>query len=175
MNPRSPILLLTCVVACSSPTATFTDPTQPAPPPEMPPPDGRVEGEPWSLITTQKAVHGPALTICWETPDGSAVTWEMAVARSGDEVKFVYDVRNWPTDAVELRGRVNTVSFVAKSPPSSGKMPCHGIQQSVVFSSQVTGEFSADGASIIGTEVWTYKLSNKKVVSIEFEWRGSRK
>jgi hypothetical protein len=96
--------------------------------------------------------------------------WVLDVRRSATEVRLLYDVRNFPTDHIELVGVQDGDAFTATA-SFPGAQPCTG---RYVFDSRVAGQFSADGNTITAKETWTYRLDSGDAIVVAFDWSAAR-
>jgi hypothetical protein len=153
--------LLTAGCGAGSPVAPVPAASTPSVPVASPAPL-------WGLRTTVTSVTGPSCFSALQV--GRSVDWVLDVRRSGTEVRLLYDVRNFPTDHIELVGVQDGDAFTA-STSFRGAQPCTG---TYVFDSRVAGQFSADGNTITATETWTYRLDSGDAIVVAFDWSATR-
>jgi hypothetical protein len=104
---------------------------------------------------------------------GTSTDWLMAIQRSGESIRLVYDVRNFPFLDVTHAGKVMADDVVAASEGWSGAFGCGGVRYEFRFKAKVAGRFSADGRTLSGAEVWSYRLTSGDTVSLHFDWSAS--
>jgi hypothetical protein len=156
-------VLLVLSIACAdaalptAPTATSSTPT--------PSPSNAY----WTLTTTLTDVTGRHVCPHWPFEIGKSVGWLLDVKRSGNAVTLVYDVRNIPTDHLELVGTLSGNNFEASS-AYPGYQPCGGVRFDYDFESRVAGQFSADGNRITARETWSYRAASGDAFVFHFDW-----
>ena len=133
-----------------------------------------VAGERWNLTTTLTSLEGPE--VCWapRTNVGTSVQWLMAIQRDGTSIHLLYDVRNWPTDAVEHFGTVEGDTFEAASRSWTTSLLCGAARSEYQFEAHVSGRFSADGRSLTATEVWSYRPTSGATIRFHFDWTATQ-
>ncbi len=135
----------------------------------------RVPGARWLLTTTLTSISGPTGVFCGRRPVdiGNSITWLMALQRSGQFISFDYDVRNWPTDDEQLVGTVIGNDFTAAMTqditPLTG--PCFPRLYGR-FAASASGPFE-NASSLVGEEVWSYRLTSGEWVSLHFDWHAA--
>jgi hypothetical protein len=125
----------------------------------------------WWLRTTLTSVAGPPTCFDFRGAVGRSIDAVLAVRRDGEAITLTYDVRNYPTDHLELVGRVHDDRFEA-SASWHGYQPCGGQRVDYEFGSYVTGQISEDGRSIVASERWTYRLAPAQEVVLWFAWEA---
>ena len=171
MRPAVQLVLLWGVFAygCESgrpPLApTPIGPTAAASPTPFPPPANPY----WLLTTTLTQTTGQHVCPHWQPVVGRSVDWLMEVRRSGNTLTLVYDVRNVPTDHLELVGTINNDAFEAGA-SYTGYMPCGGPRLDYLFESRVAGRFSSDGTRISARETWSYRVASGDAFVYYFDW-----
>jgi hypothetical protein len=101
---------------------------------------------------------------------GKSADWLMAVQRSGESVRLVYDVRNFPFVDVNHVGKVVADEVVATSEGWTGAHACDGVRYEFRFEANMVGRFSPDGGALSGKEVWSYRLASGETVTMHFDW-----
>lgn len=133
----------------------------------------------WNLTTVLTSATGP--DNCFTERQvylgiPRSISWQLAVTRTGNAVTFDYDVRNYPTDDLQLTGTIDGNTFTANSvtQPSSFP-PCpDGTVLSGTFDSTVSGQFSDDGKHVIAKEIWSYHFSTGEV-RMSLDWSADQR
>jgi hypothetical protein len=125
----------------------------------------------WNLTTTLVDVTGRSVCPHWPLEIGRSAEWLLDVRRTNNALTLVYDVRNIPTDHLELVGRLNGDAFEA-SMAYPGYQPCGGSQLVYDFESRVSGQFSADGTRISARETWSYRVASGDALVMSFDWNA---
>ena len=128
----------------------------------------------WNLTTTLTSVTGAAICFDRRSAVGTSIDWLLDVRRAGTAVTLLYDVRNFPTDHIELVGSIEEDAFTA-STSWPGYQPCGGARVDYQFESRVEGRFSTDGHAITARETWTYRLNTSEAVVLSFDWTAARR
>ncbi len=123
----------------------------------------------WLLTSTLTDVTGRHVCSHWPFEIGRSVTWLLDVRRSGNAVTLVYDVRNIPTDHLELVGTLSGDRFEATG-AYAGYQPCGGSRLDYDFESRVAGQFSSDGTRISARETWSYRVASGEAFVFHFDW-----
>ena len=164
-------LAANCVSAgCDSRAATpFSPSSVPSSAAAVAPPAGRY----WLLTTTLTSVAGASVCFDRRGSLGARSDALLDVRRDGESITLLYDVRNYPTDHLELVGTVDGDRFEATT-SRPGYQPCGGARVDYEFESYVTGQISEDGRSITASERWTYRLASDQSVVLWFAWEAQR-
>jgi hypothetical protein len=97
----------------------------------------------------------------------------MAIQRSDETIRLVYDVRHFPFPDVNHVGKVVAHDVVATSEGWTGAFACGGVRYEFRFEANVEGRFSADGGVLTGKEVWSYRLTSGRTVRMHFDWSAT--
>jgi hypothetical protein len=165
------VLLAGCAGDSSVQPMAATSRTSPAAIAARPDPgQASLPGKRWRLTTTLRSVSGP--DVCWApaTNIGKSADWLLAIQRSGESVRLVYDVRNFPFVDVNHVGKVVAHEVVASSEGWTGAFACGDVRYEFRFEANVVGRFSADGAALTAEEVWSYRLTSGETVKMQFDW-----
>jgi hypothetical protein len=128
----------------------------------------------WQLTTTLTSVAGPRICFDGRSALGRVTDAVLDVRRDGEAITLVYDLRNYPTDHLELVGTVTGDRFEATT-TWPGYQPCGGARVDYEFESYVTGRISDDGSAIVASERWTYRLGADLEVVLWFSWEAQRR
>jgi hypothetical protein len=127
----------------------------------------------WQLTTTLTSVAGPPVCFDGRGALGRTSNAVLDVRRDGEAITLLYDVGNYPTDHLELVGTVTGDRFEAMT-SWPGFQPCGGARVDYEFESYVSGQISDDGAVILASERWTYRLDSDLEVVLWFSWEARR-
>lgn len=127
----------------------------------------------WRLTTTLTSVAGPPICFDGRGAVGRTSNAVLDVRRDGEAITLLYDLRNYPTDHLELVGTVAGDRFEATT-SWHGYQPCAGARVDYEFESYVTGQISDDGSTIVASERWTYRLDADTEVVLWFSWAAQR-
>jgi hypothetical protein len=166
---RAFVLVLALCLSVSACQDTLSGPP-PGPVPVDPDPTPRPTTEGWALKTTLLSVTGPDLC-SWSSSVGRSADWSLLVKRADSEVAFLYGV---PTDEVLYAGSLFSNEFSASSTGSvASASSCGGRRVEYVADSRVSGRFAADGRTLTGSEVWSYRFTSGETVELRFGWSAT--
>jgi hypothetical protein len=172
MTTRAPIgivlLLAVGLAACDSDPSVLS--TAPTPPPSSgaPPPVQGVPAETWNLTGTYAGHTGPAACIPpFDTTVVQApITGTIRIQRAGESLDVITEHDHY----------VGTVVAQAYSATDSdtGTWQCGAARYSFRAEGHVSGNFSADGRSLMGEEGVVFRLESGGTITRRWVWAATR-
>jgi hypothetical protein len=127
----------------------------------------------WRLKTTLTSVAGPPTCFDFRGAVGRSIDAVLDVRLEGEAITLTYDLGSYPNHHFELVGELHGDRFEA-STSWHGHQPCGGRRVDYEFESQVTGQLSDDGRSIVASERWTYRFDQEGDIVLWFAWEAER-
>jgi hypothetical protein len=149
------------------PTAASATPPTVTPSPSL---STSIRPEQWILIGTYMGHTGPATCISpFSGIPVEPISSVLTVQRTGPSIQL-------STEHDHYIGSVVADQFSATETADPGGLwNCGAEQRPFRFEGAVTGQFSADGRSLVGEEVALFRLSSVETISRRWHWSATRK
>lgn len=132
-------------------------------------------GEPWILQSTLRSIDGPVA--CWTGTTGRSFEEWMAVERSDGSVRLRMGIEH---DFADFTGTMSGNQFAVRGPSGTYRAGCveprNTTQASYLVESEASGHFAADGTTLIGTQLETYRAEGTgETIVLRRDWEGRRR
>ena len=128
----------------------------------------------WNLTRTLKSVSTPDGCSQFGQNTERSSDWLMAIQRSGESIRvLISDTSNF-SDPWSYDGAVVAEAFSVTGPGFTGFLVCGETHFPYSAQDSITGHFSADGRTMTGEEVDSYRLTLGGTLIYRFEWNATR-
>jgi len=160
------LLLALGIAACDSSPSVL--PTAPTPPLPAGPPVPSVQGETWNLTGTYAGHTGPVACIAPfdATLVQAPITGTIRIQRSGESIDVI-------TEHDHYVGTVVGTTYSATD-SDTGTWQCGAARYGFRADGHVSGNFSADGLSLMGEEGVVFRLESGETITRRWVWTATR-
>jgi hypothetical protein len=127
-------------------------------------------GGSWQVTRTVTEISDPSGCYLWQPRVGAAVVSGLEVRRSDGPLRLVLHPRDEPqlsAARTEYAGTVDGYEFIVRT---ESVRTGYSLCREGTFQATVTGNFSHDGRSLVGEEVWVFGLDHEGEAKVFFTW-----